>query len=75
MKEQVGAGEMDELTDTDLTIPGPSTRMERDSRAGFERVGGGPMSSILEAWRMSRKFGRGPFRLKKSFSTSQLRRQ
>ena len=56
------------------------TRMARSKAVGHERVAGGPMSNILEAWRMYRRFGRGPMRLrrspaKKSFSTSQLRRQ
>lgn len=76
MNERAGVG-ADEEGATELTIPYPVTRMARGKEAGHERVAGGPMSNILEAWRMYRRFGRGAMRLrrKKSFSTSQLRRQ
>ena len=72
-----GVGAANEEGATELTIPYPITRMARGGVVGHERVAGGPMSNILEAWRMYRRFGRGPMRLrkKKSFSTSQLRRQ
>ena len=73
MKEQAGTGAAQGAKE--LTIPHTSTRA-RGGRAGHERVAGGPMSNILESWRMYRRFGRGPMRLRKrSFSTSQLRRQ
>ena len=73
MKEQTGTGAAQGAME--LTIPHPSTRA-RGGHARHERVAGEPMSNILEAWRMYRRFGRGPMRLRKrSFSTSQLRRQ
>ena len=80
MNERAGVAGANEEGATELTIPYPITRMARSKVEGHERVAGGPMSNILEAWRMYRRFGRGPMRLrrspaKKSFSTSQLRRQ
>ena len=53
LKERGGTGEMER--DNEPTIPNLVTRMARGSGAEHERVAGGPMSNILEAWRMYRK--------------------
>ena len=52
MKERAGTGEI--KVDNEPTIPNLVTRMARGSGAEHERVAGGPMSNILEAWRMYR---------------------